>query len=279
MKSRAGFWNALITASVFLALEIISIVLITHNSVVQRYKILAVTKGVQTFFWRGSENFRGYVNLRSENDRLQRENAELKQRVAYYEDLDFQTRTDSLKANFKGVHNYIAASVVKNSTNKQHNYILINRGRRDGVETGMGVITSEGVVGIVNAVSERYAYVISFMNTSQAVSAKLLSKEYFGPMYWDGIHYNRAVVRELPLYCEAAVGDTIATSGYSTIFPPDLSIGTVREVKEVGGMSINLDVELFMDFKKLKTVYVVDNQDRDEIEKLSSMHPKTDKKK
>ena len=132
----------------------------------------------------------------------------------------------------------------------------------------MGVITPMGAVGITRAVSEHYSYVLSFLNTSQQVSAKIGSTSAFGPLSWDMEHENKAVLNEIPQHLEVKQQDTVYTSGFSYFYPPDIPLGTVSGAKVVNGVHLRVDVELLQDFRSLDYVMVVKNNNRNEIEKL-----------
>ena len=163
----------------------------------------------------------------------------------------------------------IPASIIKNTPNKQHNYLILNRGAKDGVEPEMGVVTHNAIIGVVGAVSENYCYVISFLNKSQKASAMISGTTDFGLLTWNGVDGNGATLSHVPLSSTAAVGDTVCTSGYSTIYPPDIPVGTITDVNAVSGMYKDMDVDLFQDIRSLKYVYIVQRHHQDEIDELS----------
>ncbi len=266
MRNRSSLLYSIAVFCLFVLLEVCSVLLITNNSIVQRYKILGSVRSIQISLWQGSEQIRQYFNLKEENRILVEENASLKQRLSLYQDRSAEQ--DSVLLDYSGIYSYLPATIIKNSTNKQHNYLILNKGKNSGVEIGMGVVTDCGVVGIVNSVSNKYAFVISFLNKSQAVSAKVIKNNYFGPMVWDGINYRKARMYDVSLNCNTSKGDTVATSGFSNIFPPDIPLGTVSDFKIVSGTYKQLDIDLFQDFRMIKNVYIVLNKDIKEIQSL-----------
>ena len=272
MDYRANSYKLLITIGVFIALEVISVVMIVQNSVLQRYMIMGGIRSTQVFFWERSEGIRDFFNLRAQNQALQQENAELRGRLAQVQYLqEYKAVTDSTP----GLYKWIPASIIKNNPNKQHNYLILNRGAKDGVETEMGVVTHNGIVGVVGAVSDNYCYVISFLNKSQKASALIAGTNDFGLLTWDGTGGSGATLSHVPLSSTGAVGDTICTSGYSTIYPPDIPIGVITDVDAVSGMYKDMKVDLFQDIRSLKYVYIVQRHHQDEIDQLS----RTDKTK
>ena len=122
----------------------------------------------------------------------------------------------------------------------------------------MAVISTNGIVGIVKNVSNNFSTVISILNTSLRVSAKIKKNDYFGSLSWNGINYTKAQLDEIPFHVKISVGDTIITSGYSAIFPEGNLIGTISDfdVKQ-GGNFYSIPVNLSTDFKNLSYVYII----------------------
>jgi len=266
MDYNSRSYKLLITIGVFIALEVISIVMIVQNSVLQRYLIMNGIRSTQVFFWERSEGLRDFFSLRAYNQTLQEENAQLRGKLAQLQYLDeYREVTDSTQ----GLYRWIPASIIKNNPNKQHNYLILNRGAKDGVETEMGVVTHNAIVGVVGAVSENYCYVISFHNKSQTASAMISGTTDFGLLTWDGIDGRTATLSHIPLSSTAAVGDTVCTSGYSTIYPPDIPVGTITNIDAVSGMYKDMSVDLLQDIRSLKYVYIVQRHHQNEIDELS----------
>lgn len=263
---RSGFFYIVSTVLLFLALWAASIMLASNNGIVQRYRIMGGIRNVQSLMWNSSRRVHYFINYRVENEKLALENLALRQELERHRAAaEAAEAIDSVHIGSK--YSYILARVVKNSTNRQHNFIIINRGRKDGVESGMGVVTDNGVVGVVNAVQDNYAQVISFLSTDQRISAKIAGNGTFGPLAWRGNSIKQARMSEIPEHTEVHPGDTILTSGYSAIYPPDIPLGTVTKIFD-NGVSIDINVELFQDFGALQHVYVVANNDAGQILEL-----------
>lgn len=258
--------GTVLTVVLFIALEVLSIVMITNNSIVQKYKFMGAVRGFQSFFWKVTESADSFFRLRGENDLLIEENLRLRQELDLYKSRA-EAMDDTLVRTEAG-YTYISATVIKNSTNKQHNYLILNRGKEHGIQEGMGVMTDCGVVGIVDAVNRRYSYVISLLDVEQSVSAKIARNNTFGPMAWNGISPKKAILTEIPVHTETPAGDTVCTSGYSAIFPADIPLGVIRDVSIVNGVSKRVEIELFQDFKSLRNVYVVGNNHHQEISEV-----------
>lgn len=170
-----------------------------------------------------------------------------------------------------GRYRYIPAEIGKISNNRQHNYMIIDKGRKDGVQPMSGVITRQGAVGIIDAVSDHYSFAISFCNHDMTVSARLGREGATGTLVWTGTDTRSATLDGIPHHIAVSAGDTVFTSGFSAIFPPDIPLGTTGEKRLVNGSSFSIDVTLFEDFRRLRYVTIVSNIDKTEIEGLEGL--------
>lgn len=170
-----------------------------------------------------------------------------------------------------GRYRYIPAEIGKISNNRQHNYMIIDKGRKDGVQPMSGVITRQGAVGIIDAVSDHYSFAISFCNHDMTVSARLGREGATGTLVWTGTDTRSATLDGIPHHIAVSAGDTVFTSGFSAIFPPDIPLGTTGKKRLVNGSSFSIDVTLFEDFRRLRYVTIVSNIDKTEIEELEGL--------
>lgn len=271
MWNKSPFIRGLTTVLLFLALEGASFFFIAKDSLFQQAKIsgasMYVKGGVAGFI----SDVRYFVGLKKTNYILLEENIilknrleELSSRLLQNDSLDIYTHSKDLEPKFS----YIPAKIISNSTNKLQNFIIIDKGKNHGIKKDMGVISSQGVVGIVSAVSDKFSYVISFLNTTQSVSAKIAPSQSFGPMVWEGRRTNYAILTEIPYHIKFMVGDTIYTSGFSTMFPPDIPLGTARGSSLIKGTHHRIRVKLFQDFNTLRYVNVVLNNNEAELDQI-----------
>lgn len=248
----------------FILIEAACIYMIGHNSLVQQYRILGTVRQIQGFFWEKHSALQEYASLGKENERLAAENTRLMQDLYAYKELAQEKVNEDVSYPFS----FITAKVIKNTVNTTHNYLIIDKGSKDGVEPDMGVITPNGVVGITRGVSENYSYVLSFLNAGQQVSARIGHEGAFGPLSWDPVKPEMAHLGEIPQHLQINLQDTVYTSGFSSFYPPDIPIGTVQGSKVVNGVHLNLDIKLLQEFRKLKYVMVVKDNNREEKDKL-----------
>lgn len=232
------------------------------------------SNGSQTIMkniWGFSQNTSQYFSLKKRNDELALENNDLRVRVAQLEAAIAEIRPSDISEPSKdraGNFKYTPATIAKISNNTHHNYMILDKGTAEGVVKGAGVITGKGVIGVIDAVSEHHSYARSFKNHEMSISSRLGKDGFIGPMSWDGRSSSRAILKEIPHHADVEPGDTVYTSGFSTIFPADIPIGTTGEAEIVNGSTYEIEVLLFEDFSKLKYVTIVENIGRKEIEEL-----------
>jgi len=166
---------------------------------------------------------------------------------------------------------YTSAKVINQTVNKQHNFLTLNKGSNVGIRPEMGVISADGVIGIVVNVSKKFSTVISLLNLDFRVSAKLAKNNYFGSLHWDGKDYRKVKLDEIPYHIDVNRGDTVITSGYSSIFPEGIVIGTVSNSEVKGGNFYEIEVDLSVDFKSLAFVDVISNLHREEQKVLEEL--------
>lgn len=259
----------IITAAVFIFLEVAALVVVKNNGVLQNIWLSRMSHRTMAALWGGSESVKGYFSLKKQNLALAEENSELLRRLAA---LDVERGEEIARerlVTFSGEdYIFIPASVIKISRNKQHNYFILDKGSEDGVTPQSGIITANGAIGIIDAVDKHYSFGLSFMNSGVSVSARIGLEGAVGPLSWDGRSYKGAVLKDIPLQHKFEPGDTVWTSGYSSIFPPDIPLGVTGDTKIINGAVNEVKVSLFEDLSALRYVTVVSNQSRNEIDNL-----------
>ena len=260
----------LITAAIFILLEIAALSMLSSNGPLQKTWFGKAGQGFSSWVWGGTQKISDYFSLRETNEILAAENNRLTILLAKQNDSLFRDTLDRMVIRDKtiGDFSYIPAGISKISNNSQHNYIILDKGSLDGVEEGAGVITAKGVVGIVDAVSENFSYARSVKNSQMSISARLGKNGSVGSMSWDGMSRNRALLNEIPHHIELHEGDTVYTSGYSAIFPPQIPLGTIGKARIVNGATYEIEVTMLEDLESLRYAIIVNNVGRDEIKSL-----------
>ena len=259
----------MISAAIFIILEVAALTMLSHNAQLQRTWISSGIQGVMGSVWGFTQNISDYFSLRKSNDELAQENFELRLKLAKAEEvLSADLKAEIPAGSSVGEYIYIPATIVKISNNTQHNYMIVGKGSNQGVIEGAGVITGKGAVGVIDAVSENYSYARSFKNHEMSISARLGKEGAVGPLSWNGRTGNGAILKEIPHHVEFAPGDTVYTSGYSSIFPPDIPLGVTGASKIVNGATYEIEVKLFEDFGAVRYVTVVENKGQVEMKRL-----------
>lgn len=260
----------LVSTAVFILMEMAAIAMLSGGSSLQGLWINRAAHRFKAAVWGTSQRVGHYFWLARENERLAEENFDLMVRLRSLgqeeDSLRCASRTDRVPL-VRGFR-YFGAEIVKSSRNRQHNYLIINKGSADGVSPRCGLVTSKGVIGVVDVVGRHFAYALSFRNAEVSVSARLGEEGAVGPLVWDGLSGSGAILKEIPLQFKFEKGDTVYTSGFSSIFPPDIPLGTAGEARVVNGATHEIHVDLFEDYAALRYVTVVENTGREEIESL-----------
>lgn len=245
-------------------LLIVSLAFTAQSHSYHRSRFFNSANWVSGILYNTSHSITHYFSLGTENEKLLEENRRLRQLLFNQEEAD-SIDLDSASSTYV----VRKARVIKNSYASPNNYITINRGRRDSVQQDMGVITSEGVLGIVEHVTGRFAAVQSILNTKSIINAKIKNTDYFGSLTWDTRRYNVVQLEDIPRVVPVLVGDTIVTGAMSSIFPENIPIGVIREFEREESESFyRIDVELFNDMANLSDVYIIENRDRPELLEL-----------
>jgi rod shape-determining protein MreC len=249
----------------FLAIEVYTISLLMRENPYQNSIFFNSTQNVTGSYFEVIADLKNYFNLSQNNDSLIQENAELLKEL---NNLKLAMSQSNLNAdtNFRvlGVpewYHFIPAKVVNNTITKQNNFITINKGAKDGIKPEMGVISTNGIVGIVQSTSENYSVVLSLLNNNVRISAKSARTNDFGSLVWDGESTTLADLLDIPNHAVVEVGDTIETTSFSSIFPEGVLIGVVQEtVINPGDNFYSIKVLLSTPFQNLQNVYVVENK-------------------
>ena len=151
--------------------------------------------------------------------------------------------------------------MVANSVDSYDNLITIDRGTADGVEADMGVASGTGLVGVVYLAGTHYSVVIPILNKQSRISCAIRGHDYFGYLTWSGGSPVEAYLEDVPRHAFFRKGDWVETSGYSSIFPPGISVGRITAIyNSTDGLSYRLKIHLSTDFACLRDVYVISDK-------------------
>lgn len=178
-----------------------------------------------------------YLYALEENAQLRRTNIELSSQVARMREA--QTENETLRAMLElrreARHPLLPAQIVSKDITRQQNHAVIDVGSTDSVESGMPVITQNGVIGQITVTSPEYAVVQTYLNTEFRISAMIQEIEAVGIVRWDGEDPTRLLMEHVVRTEDVQPGHRVVTSGYSNIYPRGLPVGRVDSVRALPG--------------------------------------------
>jgi rod shape-determining protein MreC len=257
---------------VFIILQAICFLTIIYANERQGGIFFGATNNVAGRINESRSNLTTRLNYKQRYDELQRAYIDLQEQQSSML-YDNRAEVDSVWGDTAYLQKYVfyPAKVVKNSVTQKDNYFIINKGSQHHIKPHMGVITQDGVVGIVVATNRYYSRVLSILHNRSRITAQLKSEKVDGSLVWDVGHPGFLLFDGIPSHYDVVLGDTVLTSPASRIFPPNLLIGEVVE-KEVplGSSTFRIKVALNVDMRKINDVYVVENLHQSFIEEIES---------
>jgi rod shape-determining protein MreC len=185
---------------------------------------------------------RGYADLRNENDRL-------KEQLGFSEKLSYDR---------------VSARIVAKDPENIYASLVINKGSEAGIRKNMPVVAfqngQEGLVGRVVEVGRGSSIVVPLYDSSSYIAARLATNRYEGLITGRGVANEPLVMKYVNKRAkdEAQFGDLVVTSGYESIYPPDVAIGRIKKFKVLAyETSLQVDIDPVLDFSRLEYVFVI----------------------
>ncbi len=265
---------------VAIILIVISFYLVFSHNSYQRSVYLTSANNVVGWFYETSNKATTFVHLSKNNKLLLERNAQLEAELfalkAYLSDVQIDTLTtkaflsDSVPVS---QFSFIPAEVTNVSFSGPNNFITVNKGSSHGVKPDMGVVSQNGVVGVVLTVSPKFSVIIPIINPKFRLSGKLKNSTNTGSIFWNGKDINIAQIGELPKHEVFHPGDTVMTS-FSRIFPKDVVIGYVTEQIPSKDDNFNtLNMRIATDFYSVRDILIIDDEYYDEQNQLENSIP------
>ena len=260
----------------FVILEVASFVLLFRFNNYQQSAYFTSANTVVGAVYEVSGGISSYFHLKSVNEDLLDRNMLLEEQINNLEKALKERKLDSIEVNSirkmpQKDYQLFKARVIKNSLNLADNYITLDKGSSSGIHSEMGVVDGNGIVGIVYETSPSYSVVISVLNSKSNISCKIVGSDYFGYLKWEHGDSRYAYLKDLPRHAEFNLGDTVVTSGFSTVFPEGIMVGTVDDMSDShDGLSYLLKIKLATDFGKLSDVRVIARNGQQEQKELEN---------
>ena len=254
----------------FILLEGISFVLLFSFNNYQSASMFTSTNEVAGNIYSMISDVDGYFTLNDENQALLEHNKELISEIeALKEELATLKDSSAIAAFPDGKFRFNTARAVNNSLNKLQNFITIDKGENDGIGSEMGVFNDKGVVGIIYQTSGNFSLVMPLLNSKSMLSCRVKGSNSFCTLRWHGEELQYSYLIDLPRYAIFQQGDTVVTSGFSSIFPADIPVGEIERLEDSDdGMFYRARVRLFVDFASIDNVFVLGNDNKKEQDTL-----------
>lgn len=248
MRNLFQFLNKNQHLVLFILLEFVALSLVIQNNTFHRSAFINSTNGVSSTAFKTVSNINSYFALKETNEMLLEENAKLHNTISY---IGTTNRPSTFPQHF------IPAEIINNTVSNINNYITLDKGSIDGVKKGMGVISENGVVGIIKETSKNFSSVMSILNSKSRISVELKKNNHLASLVWEGKNYRKGTVNEIPVHVQLFKGDTIVTSGYSSKFPKQIPVGVISKIKTNENQNFHeIEILFIEDFKELKYVNV-----------------------
>jgi rod shape-determining protein MreC len=155
-------------------------------------------------------------------------------------------------------YRYLAAQVIGRDVSPYLQFVLVDRGRTDGLLPDMPVLAADGLVGIVTEATASAAKVLLITDPSLVVNVRVQRLRVEGQLRGSGPGLLR--LNFVPLQAQLAAGDQLVTSGIGGRFPPDLQVGTITSVlRRDYDVFQEADVQSAINFANLELVLIITN--------------------
>ncbi|MDP2815509.1 MAG: rod shape-determining protein MreC [Rectinemataceae bacterium] len=185
---------------------------------------------------------RDFADIRMENERL-------KEQLGFSELVGFER---------------ISARIIAKDPESRYLTLTIDQGSADGVKKNMAVVAFQGgvesVVGKVVAVGTRTSMVIPINDTRSFVAARISTTRNEGLVTGQGSEYKPLLLKYISKSAVTSIqfGDLVVTSGYESVFPPDIAIGRVKKINTPDYLpSAEIELDRALDFSRLEYVFVI----------------------
>ena len=267
MRSIYYLFTRFYVAILFVLLEIFALSLVFKSHKYQEVRFLNTSGNFTGTVLEYVNGINTFIHSGKNNEILLEENTQLKKLIAYQNQYPGDS---SLPRNSSTYHfDYIPAKIVNNTISKSINYITIDKGSKEGIQKGLGVVSSNGVVGIVTNVSENFSLIMSVVSVKSLIGVRHKNTNALGNLRWNGEDPYTLQIDGLSKTLPIKKNDTILTAGFSSIFPPNIVVATVKNLEADESTSFyNMNVRLTNNINTLSYVYVVKNEKKKELDSL-----------
>ena len=270
MKRKGALWASLFTVGVILLLYLMQNTGWQSSDMAMPGKALreiawpvqrvanAVDGGLRRFFG----NLRSFNTLRQENEELKDSLAAAEYWIQQMKELSEENQRLGALLEFKTTHSrvfdLVIARVIGKDTSNWNQMVILDKGSTSGLAVDMAVLAPAGMVGRIVAVTPNTAEVLLLIDRESAIGARI-SETRFSPGMVSGTGQDdRLEMLRLDQDAEILPGQAVITSGYGSVFPQGLMIGTVEKVTpDSNGLTKRATITPAVDFRRLEEVMVI----------------------
>lgn len=255
----------------FVVLQIICGFLIFSLNPYQQATFSKLALGITSSINKLSSNVYSYLDLKNQNSWLQDQISE-QFRESYPQSFIYLNDTFHIKDTTKRpLFDAIPAQVVFNTAFKVNNVFIINKGSNHGIKKNMGVISSQGVAGIILSSNENYSTAMSLLNSNMKIIPYINGQEYYTEILWDNTKINSLKINRINKLERVKIGDVVSTGNSSLLFPKGIPIGHVSKItNKPKSQFFELEVKTATNFRNLEYVFVIFNNEYSNLKKLLS---------
>jgi rod shape-determining protein MreC len=225
-----------------------------------------ISEPIQKTFWRGGMKISNFFEtiseikrLKSENENLKLRNQELLAQIANLSELKKENEIlrEALDLGLEKEFKISLAQII--SKDISQDFILVNKGSKDGIEENMPVITSQKIlVGKIYKVYKNYSRAMLLTNKENSFGGKIVGKETLGEVSGEG---NLKIIFDLiPQEKEISEGDLVETTVLGGVFPKGLLVGKIGKIQKSDVQSFyQAEISPFFDPDKLETIFIILN--------------------
>jgi len=252
-------------------LVIISLILLFSNDNSQIRFLRAFAIGAFGTVQSGLSAIPNIFEIEQENKYLRETNIKLSNEISYLKETKLENIRLSKLIGLKENSNLgvVSAKIVNKSLIQTRNTITIDIGSNDSVRLNMPVITDDGLVGKVVALSGNYSIVQILYNKDLKLTVKDQRSRVDGILNYDGT--GNLLMTNVPKSADVKTGDMIITSEYSNNFPAGIPVGSVLEEGNLDNLFKKIVIQPVVNFKTLEEVFVLKylpDKERAELEKI-----------
>lgn len=248
----------------------IALMINRHDGGLQNARKASIT--VLSYLEQPLSNIRIYRQALTTNTYLQRQNVLLQDELSRVRSIEEQNKVlrNLLSLRDTSSHDLVSVKIVaKELTTGINNSLTINAGSNDGVEVGMPVINSDGLIGQIILTNNKFSQVIPYSNSLFRVSSRVQGSRAYGIVSWKSTGHRELVLSYVPQTIPIEVGQLVETSGFSNQYPQGIPIGEVTRVEPGDGVETQtIYLNAYADLFTLSEAFVVKYIPDEEIEEL-----------